>query len=257
MEINNTFVPDLPYEKLKLIGISKEAADNLPQDVRHALITGGMTPLLEVDIKTANGYKVSLPVKLQVVEGQNGDLLVAYPVHRNLEVENGIKNNITAFDRERLVKGEILRREQENNGRRVNMFYQLDPETNLILRRPIAEVKIEQRIKDFEKINDIELGQQQREAAREGRPVELTVGGEKVTVGVDLKEPQGFKVIKGDMKEWDRQQQMKYDVAHPEYVGLVKTEQNRWEYKQIVDKQSVDRAIKIDNTHHKSSGIKL
>ena len=75
--------------------------------------------------------------------------------------------------------------------------------------------------------------------------MELNVGGEKVTVGIDLKEPQGFKVVQGDMKEWERQQKIKYDDLHPEYIGLVMTDKNRGEYQQVVDRQSVERAVKF------------
>ena len=100
---------------------------------------------------------------------------------------------------------------------------------------------------------------QQKQQVREGKPVELNVGGEKVAVGIDLKEPQGFKVIQGDMKEWDRQQKLRYDDLHPEYLGLVMTDKNRWEYQQVVDKQSQERALRLSSTQKesKSQSLKL
>ena len=73
-------------------------------------------------------------------------------------------------------------------------------------------------------MNDIELGTQQKQQVREGKPVELNVGGEKVSVGIDLKEPQGFRIVNGDMKEWERQQKLRYDEQHPEFIGLVMTD---------------------------------
>lgn len=88
--------------------------------------------------------------------------------------------------------------------------------------------------------------------------MELNVGDKKVSVGIDLKEPQGFKVIKGDMKEWERQQKLRYDEQHPEYLGLVQTDKNCWEYQQVVDKQSVERAIKLNpvKEEHYGKGLK-
>ena len=74
--------------------------------------------------------------------------------------------------------------------------------------------------------------------------MELNVGGEKVSVGIDLKEPQGFKIVNGDMKEWERQQRLRYDEQHPEFIGLVMTDKNRWDYQKVVDRQSTERAIK-------------
>ena len=80
----------------------------------------------------------------------------------------------------------------------------------------------------------------------------------KEKTGEDLKEPQGFKVIQGDMKEWERQQKLRYDEQHPEYLGLVMTDKNRWEYQQVVDKQSQERALKLSNQKEKhSQGLKL
>lgn len=85
----------------------------------------------------------------------------------------------------------------------------------------------------------------------------VEVRGEKVSVGVDLKEPQGFKVIQGDLKEWERQQKLRYDEQHPEYLGLVMTDKNRWEYRQVVDKQSQERAVRFGCAkEEKSKGLK-
>ena len=77
--------------------------------------------------------------------------------------------------------------------------------------------------------------------------------------GIDLKEQQGFKLIKGDMKEWERQQKLRYDEIHPEYLGLVMTDKNRWEYQKVVDKQSVERAISLSPSQKetKANSLKL
>ena len=111
----------------------------------------------------------------------------------------------------------------------------------------------------MEKVNDIELGTQQKQQVREGKPVELNVGGEKVSVGIDLREPQGFKIVKGDLREWERQQKLRYDDLHPEYMGLVMTDKNRWEYQKVVDNDSKERAIRLDpdRKNERGSGMKL
>ena len=110
----------------------------------------------------------------------------------------------------------------------------------------------------MEKINDIQLGTNQKQAIKEGKPVELEVGHEKVSVGVDLKEPQGFKVVKGDMAEWDRQQKIKYDIANEGFMGYVLTDQNRWEYKQVVDKlQNKEQKREVKEEQKVSTGMKL
>ena len=159
---------------------------------------------------------------------------------------------------ERLNKGEVIQKAVEVNGEKTQQYLQLDPETKSVIHRRVTDVQLEQKLKDMEKVNDIELGMQQKQQVREGKPIELNVGGEKVSVGVDLKELQGFKVIQGDLKEWERQQKLCYDEQHSEFLGLVMTDKNRWEYQQVVDKQSQERALKLGNQKEKhSQGLKL
>ena len=254
-------IPDaLPYEKLQLLGIDRDKADKLPQEVKKALISGEVTPLLQVSINARNGETITLPLKLQMTADRYGHpALMAYPVRVNLDESRNKILNLSPQEAARLRNGEVLRKSINLNGEKSNQFLQLDPETKSVIHKRITELKIEEKLKDMEKVNDIELGTQQKQAVREGKPMELNVGDEKVTVGIDLKEPQGFKVIKGDMKEWERQQKIKYDELHPEYIGLVMTDKNRWEYQQVVDRQSVERAIKLNPTekNERGAGLKI
>ena len=261
MELHDKNQPEaLPYPKLALLGIDREKADKLPTEVQEKLISGEVTPLLQVSINARNGDVITLPLKLQMVADKNGDpLLVAYPVRADLNEKQDNILQLTPQEAERLRRGDVIQKAIDINGEKTQQYLQLDPETKSVIHKRVTEVQIEQRIKDMEKVNDIELGTQQKQAVREGKPMELNVGGEKVTVGIDLKEPQGFKIVKGDMKEWERQQKIKYDELHPEYIGLVMTDKNRWEYQQVVDKQSHERAIKLhpDKKEERSGGLKL
>lgn len=236
----------LPYEKLALLGINRQKADLLPSDVKEKLVRGEVTPLLQVSIDTGNGNMVTMPLKLQMVQGNNSQLmLIAYPVRAELELDKNISLKLSKPEMERLSRGDVLQKAIDINGEKTQHYLQLDPVTKAIIHRRVTEVQIEKKLKDMEKVNDIELGTQQKQQVREGKPVELNVGGEKVSVGIDLREPQGFRVMKGDMKEWERQQKIKYDNIHPEYLGLVMTDKNRWEYQKVVDQQSTERAIKL------------
>lgn len=249
----------LPYEKLALLGIDRKKADSLPQEVKEKLASGEVTPLMKVSISAKNGKVITLPLKLQMTLDKNGNpALMAYPVRAVLETERNKDLRLTDQEAERLRKGEVVQKAVDVNGEKTQQYLQLDPETKSVIHRKVTEVRLEQKLKDMEKINDVELGTQQKQQVREGKPIELNVGGEKVSVGVDLKEPQGFRMIKGDLKEWERQQKIRYDELHPEFVGLVQTDKNRWEYQQVVDRQSRERALKFGSAkEEKSKGIKL
>ena len=110
----------------------------------------------------------------------------------------------------------------------------------------------------MEKINDIQLGINQKNAIKEGKAVELEIGHEKVSVGVDLKEPQGFKIVKGDLFEWERQQKIRYDIVNAGFMGYVLTDQNRWEYKQVVNKlQHKEQNQNVKEERRTTKGIKF
>ena len=241
---NRNLSETLPYGKLAMLGIDKEKADLLPQEVKEKLLSGEVTPLMQVSIRAQNGNDVTLP--LQLVSDRLGNpALMAYPVRAILETERNKALGLTEQEAERLKKGEVIQKAVDVDGEKTRQYLQLDPETKSVLHRRVTEIRLEQKLKDMEKVNDIELGTQQKQQVRDGKPVELNVGGEKVSVGVDLREPQGFRVIKGDLKEWERQQKLRYDELHPEYLGLVQTDSNRWEYRKVVDRQSQERAMKL------------
>lgn len=261
MEIpNKNQQPSLPYDKLALLGIDREKADRLPLDVKRKLMYGEVTPLLQVSLNTGNGTVLTLPLKLQLAADKDGNpTLIAYPVQREITAERSNELRLSQQEIDALRRGDVLQKTVDIDGEKTRRYLQLDPETKSIIHRRVTEVQIEQRLKDMEKVNDIELGTQQKQQVHEGKPMELNVGGEKVTVGIDLKEPQGFRVVQGDIKEWERQQKLRYDDLHPEYIGLVMTDKNRWEYQKVVEHDSKERAIRLDpmQKEHKQSGIKL
>lgn len=250
----------LPYEKLAILGIDREKADSLPMEVKKKLMAGEVTPIMQVSINARNGSIITMPMKLQLTTDRNGNsTLIAYPVRAGLDRERNKVLNLTQQEAERLARGEVIQKAVNVNGEKTQQYLQLDQETRSVIHRRVTDIKLEQRLKDMEKVNDIELGTQQKQQVREGKPVELNVGGEKVSVGIDLKEQQGFRLIKGDMKEWERQQKLRYDEIHPEYLGLVMTDKNRWEYQKVVDRQSVERAISLSPSRKetKANSLKL
>ena len=131
-----------------------------------------------------------------------------------------------------------LKKEITENGRKRKKYVQLDPETRSLMLRDKATLQIAERLREVEKVKDIELGTNQKQAVIEGKPVELAVGDQKVTVGIDLREPQGFKVVNGDMNEWERQAKIRYDEGREDFMGYVMTDENRWEYRKVVERLS-------------------
>lgn len=188
---------------------------------------------------------VEMPMKLQTVLDERGQQqLMVYPIFN--ELKNDMQLSPTAF--ENLKKGNVLHIDGQ--------YIQLDPETNCILKISDKGMEMEKKLTDIEKILDIELGTEQKNQVRNGKPVELNVGGEDVVVGLDLWHPCRFKTLTGDMKDWEYQQKVTYDLLHPEYIGVVKTDENRWEFQHIVNSERFPESLKQKPMQVQNTGMR-
>ena len=250
----------VPFDKFAKIGIYPKDLMRMPKELRDVILSGELSPLMRVNVPIGDNSAVSIPMKIQITHDKDGRLqLLTYQIHR--ELDNNLKLNDTELNRVR--KGDVIQKEFQEDGKRKMRYVQLDKETNALMYRDVATVNFEEKLQEVDKIKDIGLGIGQKEALVSGKPVELEVGDQKVTVGVDLREPVGFKVMQGDMEEWKRQQAIRYDDAHEGYIGYVQTDENRWEYKQVVDRLRHKESVRLterektDKKEDKKSGLSL
>ena len=250
----------VPFDKFAKIGIYPKDLMRMPKDLREAILSGELSPLMRVNVPVGDNSAVSIPMKIQLTHDKDGRLqLLTYQIHR--ELDNNLKLNDTELERVR--KGDVIQKEFQEDGKRKMRYVQLDKETNALMYRDVVTVNFEEKLQEVDKIKDIGLGIGQKEALVSGKPVELEVGDQKVTVGVDLREPVGFKVMQGDMEEWKRQQAIRYDDAHEGYIGYVQTDENRWEYKQVVDRLRHEESTRLterektDKKEDKKRGLSL
>lgn len=248
--INYDLEHPLMLAQFKNLGFTRQDVKGLPEDVKTTLSSGGLSSLILLNINQGKETYL-LPAKLQIGinKSTNQPELLVYGVKKELE------NNFSLLNSQlnSLKEGQLLIIQLKNEP----YLLQYDPQTKNILQLPLRELKLEDKINSVDKILDIELGKEQKERIKEGKPVTLTVGGEDVTIGVDLRSPNSFKQLKGDMKEWERQKAIDYDIAHPEYLGLVKTDENRWEYHLIQTKGMNAKELKETPAQVKSQGMKL
>lgn len=246
---------EIPFEKFEKLGISKQDFLAMPKELADTVVNGRVTPLMNTRIHAENGKVIEMHMKLQLTRDDNGNVLLqTYPMRKQID------NAYYLTDRElkKVEEGNVIKKEVTEDGEKKVKFIQLDQETKSLISRNVATVKLANKLRDMEKINDIELGANQKQAAQEGKPLELNVGDQKVTVGVDLREPQGFKIVNGDMKEWERQMKIKYDEEHEGFMGYVQTDENRWEYRQVVERLSGKQNAEIKEKEDiKIGGLKL
>lgn len=244
----------IPFHKFAKIGIYPSDLERMPEGLRETILTGKLSPLLRLNVPVGDNSQVPIPMKIQLVYDKDNQLqLLTYQIHR--EIDNRL--SLSERELERVAAGDVIQKEFREDGNRRMRYVQLDKETNSLMYRDMATVKFEQKLAEFEKVKDIGLGSSQKEAAALGKPVELTVGDEKVTVGLNLREPQGFKIMKGDMEEWKRQAAIRYDDAHEGFLGYVQTDENRWEYKQVVDRLRYKEERTFSEKQERKGGMKM
>ena len=246
---------EIPFEKFEKLGISKQDFLAMPKELADTVVNGRVTPLMNTRIHAENGKVIEMHMKLQLTRDDNGNVLLqTYPMRK--QIDNAY--NLTDRELKKVEEGNVIKKEVTEDGEKKVKFIQLDQETKSLISRNVATVKLANKLRDMEKINDIELGANQKQAAQEGKPLELNVGDQKVTVGVDLREPQGFKIVNGDMKEWERQMKIKYDEEHEGFMGYVQADENRWEYRQVVERLSGKQNAEIKEKEDiKIGGLKL
>ena len=206
---------------------------SMPKEIKEKLLNGELTPLVEIRDHLDNGIIATMPVKLRLQRDTEGNaVLKAYPVSRDIVSDLKLQE----AEQKRLQAGEVIQKDIREGNRMRTMFLQLDQETKSLLKQEVNKAEIDKRIDELEHVKDITLGQNQRQAIREGKPVELEIGDTKVTVGVELSQNSGFKAIEGDLQEWKRKQQIAWDIATPGAMGYWQTEENRWEHKQTLEK---------------------
>lgn len=231
------------------LGIKPSTISCFPDEVKKALRNELPTPVILITLNKDKEQRV-MPVRLQTSISNSGEpVLLVYGMNKELQ-------NLQALSPEDFSKikdGDVLVSKIDDK----RVYYQYDPDTNNILSLKEGSLRMDEKLQSVEKILDIELGTEQKKRILEGNPVTVNVGGEESTLGIDLKSPNAFKMLKGNLDEWQRQKEIDYDIAHPEFIGLVQTDQNRWEFLMIQKEGLNSPTLKESQPQLKQGGMKL
>ena len=155
-------------EKLMQLGIDSEKLELMPDALKVPLLRGEVTPVFVANMETANGKVIQLPLKAQFELDENNQVqLMTYPVRKEIANELGLNPS----ELQRVQSGDVVRKEVHVEGERKVRFIQLDKETNSLMHRDVTSVPIESELLTRDKVKDIELGANQKEALQEGKPV--------------------------------------------------------------------------------------
>lgn len=205
---------EIPYNLLEKIGLSKNDILSLDKSRLEALLTGNRTELVQIKGTDLKGDTFDFKGKLSLYRKEDNSIgMKIHPIRPN------ITNDIDLTEKEvlKLQKGELITK--SINGER--HLIQLDKDTNELLRAKTKNIFIPSHIKD------VELSSQQKEKMRQGLPIIIESGKEKLQVGLDLNSPRGLKLTN---EAFDQKQKISYDRTNPQIIGTIKTDRNISEF---------------------------
>ncbi|MCQ2265368.1 MAG: DUF3945 domain-containing protein, partial [Bacteroidales bacterium] len=195
-----------------------------------------------MEINSVDGKKLSegIKAKFSLKRDADGNVkLIIHPV-RN-EIQNDIKLNATQL--EKLKQGQVIMKKIDDE----NYLVQLDKENNEILKTKVKDIVIPSHIEH------IELGQEQKQKLKRGEPIILINDNKEFQVSIDLNARLGYHFEK--LNNLEREQQVKFDLEHPEYIGMVQTDENRDQY--IEYQKGLLSEKKESEDENQSNGIKI
>lgn len=228
---------EIPVKQLESVGLNEKMLFGLHPKELERMMRGRLSPLMaDLKVKDDKNRAMSFSGKIRFVRTEGGNVeLMVYPARK--ELKNDFNLSPEDFNKLKDGKAVLVTLEQDNGKEKV--FLQCDKETNVVMSMKQGDVRVPQAI------GDIVLGEEQRERYLEGKPIELKKDDTTVTVGVDLDDPTGCRVIKGDMNMWQQKKLEEWDKRTPDAYGYWQTTENGLQYKSFVEKQ---KGISQENT---------
>ncbi|MEJ8804112.1 DUF4099 domain-containing protein [Pontibacter sp. H249] len=189
----NFDIKDLPYGQFERLGMNKKDVLSMKSDDLVSLLTGRRTSLHTFTIKEANLEPLTVDAKLSLKMNPDNTLsLLIHPIRREIQNEIGAGKQ----ELEKLQNGELLVKPFKSlNGEKELYVFQLDKETNEILRVRVRDIQVPSAIRD------IVLSTDQKEHLRQGGTLELysKAKDQLISARLDLNDPKGLKIGEGQV----------------------------------------------------------
>ncbi|ARS38065.1 DUF4099 domain-containing protein [Pontibacter actiniarum] len=189
----NFDIKDLPYGQFERLGMNKKDVLSMKSDDLVSLLTGRRTSLHTFTIKEASLEPLTVDAKLSLKMNPDNTLsLLIHPIRREIQNEIGASKQ----ELEKLQNGELLVKPFKSlNGEKELYVFQLDKETNEILRVRVRDIQVPSAIRD------IVLSTDQKEHLRQGGTLELysKAKDQLISARLDLNDPKGLKIVEGQV----------------------------------------------------------
>lgn len=184
---------EIPYEDFDRMGFSQEMIDDLPEGIMNKLLSGEKTPLLASTKKDANGN----PMKATIWMGleDNGVVTGYYRPYDNVRDYSDFKKS----QQKTLLSGGVVLAELKGQP---SSYYQMDEETNRILSCPVDCL-----MNNLGSLKQSLSADIDEKAFSDGKTQTIEKDGNVITIGIDLSDPKGYRVVDGNEENWKQEKE--------------------------------------------------
>ena len=179
---------EIPFEVLASFGLSKEMVEDLPMKVLETLLNGQRTPLLPISIQDKKGNHVISSARLSLVRTEDGVDVMFMPYG-----ESTLLETFELQQQEILRDGKVLYSEADD------LYYQLDGATHQIISMPAHVIQHNLGVLG----RQVDMEEEQKEAFRLGEVLTLEKYEAQVTIGLDLTQDVGIRMVEGGIERWN------------------------------------------------------
>ena len=174
---------EVPYAILEQFGLTQEMIEDLPADVYTDILNGRLSPVLPISVKDKKGRPVSARARFKLVRDADDEAdIVFHPrlVHCDL-------NLYTYEEQEALRSGKAIISHAPDY-EDAKCFVQIDSGTNQVIYVPTPVI-----------------GKREIQAIQDGDVVCINDEDEEVSIGIDLTEKSGLRLVLGDSQKWHKE----------------------------------------------------
>ena len=190
-----TFTEDeFPYQILEQFGLPQTMVEDLPMSVLEDLSAGHLSPMVPISVSGEDGTVVKSKARFKFIRMDDGRVDVLFHpqlLHSEIEQYSEIQ------ERTLLDGGAIVALAPDGSGSKC--FVQVDKATNQLLYVPTPVIA-----RNLSTLMDrFHLTSEQIQTIQDGQIVSFPLDEETISMGIDLQEKTGIKIVVGNKIKWE------------------------------------------------------
>ena len=184
---------EVPYAILEEFGLTQEMIEDLPTDVYHDILNGRLSPVLPIRVAGKEGDTVSARARFKLVrDASDNPDVIFHPRLVRCELDK-----YTPEEQDALRSGKAIISHAPDDPSS-KCFVQIDTGTNQVIYVPTPVIG-----RNISHLMDIfDLSSSEIRSIQDGDVVCINDDDEDVSIGIDLTEKSGLRLVLGTSQKW-------------------------------------------------------